>query len=202
MPGFFPAILVQCKLTCLFFFHRANPSSDPSSVVQGFLSSLQGGQNEAQDQFTTLQDLLAPSSTLPFLDSADDKAVDSLLSYLPPSLLLLAQHVEDVSADEASPEVAEAVMLSLNLSQKKDILQKVLRSPQFIQSLASLTVALRDGGLPSISEALRIPVENGGFLRRGGVPVGGGNAVKAFVEGTRGHVKEKSSDQENRMETD
>ena len=199
---FFSVILVQCKLTCFFFLPRANASSDPSSVVQGFLSSLQGGQNEAQDQFTTLQDLLAPSSTLPFLDSADDKAVDSLLSFLPPSLLLLAQHVEDVSADEANPEVAEAVMLSLNLSQKKDILRKVLRSPQFIQSLASLTVALRDGGLPSISEALKIPVENGGFLRRGGVPLGGADAIKSFMEGARRHVKDKDSDQQNRMETD
>lgn len=186
------------------FGHRATASSDPSSVVQGFLSSLGGGQNQAQaqDPFTTLQDLLTPSSTLPFVEAADDKTVDNLLSFLPPSLLLLAQDVEDVSAEDANPEIAEAMMLSLDLSQKKNILRKVLHSPQFMQSLASLTVALRDGGLPSISEALKIPVENGGFLRRGGVPLGGGDAVKAFIEGTRKHVKEQGSDQGHRMETD
>ena len=91
-------------------------------------------------------------------------------------------------------------MQSLDLSQKKDIVKRVLRSPQFTQSLASLTVALRDGGLPSISEALKIPVENGGFMRRGGVPLGGGDAVESFLEGVRRHVKE--SGQGDRMETD
>ncbi|EYE95359.1 uncharacterized protein EURHEDRAFT_455636 [Aspergillus ruber CBS 135680] len=176
-----------------------NDSSDPSSVVQGFLNSLGGGesqsQSQAQDPFTTLQDLLTPASTLPFIEAADDKTIDNLLSYLPPSLLLLASDVEDVSGEDS--EVAEAVMLSLGISQKKSILRKVLHSPQFMQSLASLTVALRDGGLPSISEALKIPVENGGFLRRGGVPLGGGEAVKAFLEGARGLVKGQ-----DRMETD
>lgn len=197
-------IPIQCKLTFFFLLRfRANASSDPSSVVQGFLSSLQGNQNEeAQGPFTTLQDLLTPSSTISFIDSADNKTVDNLLSFLPPSLLLLAQNVEDVPTDDVSPDIVEAVMMSLNLSQKKDILRKVLRSPQFMQSLASLTVALRDGGLPSISEALGIPVGNGGYMRRGGVPLGGGDAVKAFVEGTKDHVKDKGSDQENRMETD
>lgn len=179
--------------------YRANASSDPSSVVQGFLNSLGGGQSQsesqAQDPFTTLQDLLTPASTLPFVEAADDKTIDNLLSYLPPSLLLLASDVEDVSGEDS--EVAEAVMLSLDISQKKDILRKVLHSPQFTQSLASLTVALRDGGLPSISEALKIPVENRGFLRRGGVPLGGGDAVKAFLEGAKGLVKGQ-----DRMETD
>ena len=155
-----------------------------------------GGQSQAQDPFTTLQDLLAPSSTLPFIETADDQTIDNLLSFLPPALLLRAQDVE--SAEEGNQEIAEAVMLSLETEQKKDIIRKVLRSPQFMQSLASLTVALRDGGLPSISEALNIPVENGGFLRRGGVPVGGGDAVKSFIEGARDHVK----GQGHRMETD
>ena len=80
-------------------------------------------------------------------------------------------------------------MGSLEPAQKKEILTKILRSPQFTQSLASLTVAIRDGGLPSISEALKIPVENGGFMRRGGVPLGGGDAVEAFLQGVRNHVR-------------
>lgn len=129
--------------------------------------------------------------------------MDNLLSYLPPSLLLLAQGVDDVSASDINAETAQAILLSLDLDQKKDILRRVLRSPQFTQSLASLTVALRDGGLPSISEALKIPVENGGFVRRGGVPLGGGDAVEAFLEGIRKHVTAKGSGNHDEiMETD
>ena len=92
-------------------------------------------------------------------------------------------------------------MQTLDLEQKRDILRKVLRSPQFTQSLGSLTVALSDGGLPSISDALKIKVENGGFMRRGGVPLGGGDAVEAFLEGVKRLVEEKKS-REDQMETD
>ncbi|KAJ5767208.1 uncharacterized protein N7511_004824 [Penicillium nucicola] len=182
---------------------RAAPTdSNPSSVVQDFLKSL-GGQSQSQSQdperpSTTLQDLLPPSTTLQFIDSADTTTADHLLSFLPPALLLLAQGNAEASEADTDPELAQAALLSLELPQKKDILRKVLRSPQFTQSLASLTVALRDGGLPSISEALQIPVANGGFMRRGGVPLGGGDAVDAFLDGVRQHVKDKDS----QMDTD
>jgi 26S proteasome regulatory subunit N13 len=168
------------------------------------LKSLGGGQSQSQSidperPSTTLQDLLPPSTTLQFIDSVDTTTADHLLSFLPPALLLLAQgNAEEASEADTDPELAQAALLSLDLSQKKDILRKVLRSPQFMQSLASLTVALRDGGLPSISEALQIPVANGGFMRRGGVPLGGGDAVDAFLDGVRQHVKEKDS----QMDTD
>lgn len=171
---------------------RRASAENPSSVVQNFLQSLQGSSRQSQEPdrpHTTLQDLLSPSNTLPFLDGADDRTVDNLLSYLPPALLLLAQDVEDVSAADSDPDIAAAAMGSLEPAQKKEILTKILRSPQFTQSLASLTVAIRDGGLPSISEALKIPVENGGFMRRGGVPLGGGDAVEAFLQGVRNHVR-------------
>jgi 26S proteasome regulatory subunit N13 len=182
----------------------ATAEEDPASVVQDFLKSLGGRQSQSQSQdperpSTTLQDLLPPSTTLQFIDSADTNTADYLLSFLPPALLLLAQgNAEEASEADTDPELAQAALLSLDLSQKKDILRKVLRSPQFMQSLASLTVALRDGGLPSISEALQIPVANGGFMRRGGVPLGGGDAVDAFLDGVRQHVKEKDS----QMDTD
>ncbi|KAJ5247178.1 hypothetical protein N7468_002161 [Penicillium chermesinum] len=153
----------------------ANTDSDPSSVVQDFLKSLGGagrGASQGPDRpSTTLQDLLPPPTTLPFIESADESTADHLLP-----------------------------LLSLDLSQKKDILRKVLRSPQFMQSLSSLTVALRDGGLPSISEALNIKVANGGYMRRGGVPLGGGEAVEAFLDGVR--ESQKSPDESGRMETD
>ncbi|KAJ5135683.1 26S proteasome complex ubiquitin receptor subunit Rpn13 [Penicillium bovifimosum] len=182
---------------------RAATTGDSSaSVVQDFLKSLGSGQSQSQDPerpSTTLQDLLPPSTTLQFIDSVDTTTADHLLSFLPPALLLLAQgNAEEASEADTDPELAQAALLSLDLSQKKDILRKVLRSPQFMQSLASLTVALRDGGLPSISEALQIPVANGGFMRRGGVPLGGGDAVDAFLDGVRRHVKEEDSE----MDTD
>ena len=187
-----------------------NAGSDPSSVVQDFLQSLQGNQDPSQGRerlFTTLQDLLSPSSTLSYVESADTESVDNLLGFLPSSLLLLTQDIdaEDADAAESNPELSEAIKQSLDLSQKKDILFKVLHSPQFSQSLASLTVALREGGLPSISEALKIPVEHDGYMRRGGVPIGGGDAVAAFLEGAKIHVKGKSSNQEEHdmnMQTD
>ncbi|KAJ5575323.1 hypothetical protein N7450_009222 [Penicillium hetheringtonii] len=132
----------------------ATSGPDSSSVVQDFLRSL-GGQTQTQDAerpSTTLQDLLPPPTTIASAGPGNAEASEA----------------------DTDPELAQAALLSLDLPQKKDILRKVLRSPQFTQSLASLTIALRDGGLPSISEALRVPVANGGFMRRGGVPLGGG----------------------------
>jgi len=65
-----------------------------------------------------------------------------------------------------------------------------------------LTQALRDGGLPSISDALGVKVKNGGFTRRGGMPVGDGEAVEAFLRGVRGSVEEKEQeDQGENMQT-
>jgi len=52
-------------------------------------------------------------------------------------------------------------------------------------------MAIRDGGLPSISDALGVKVQNGGFVRGGGVPLGGGEAVEAFVEGVKKSIEEK-----------
>ncbi|PGH21485.1 hypothetical protein AJ80_03153 [Polytolypa hystricis UAMH7299] len=177
-------------------------TEDPSSVVQNLLRSLQAQSSEAaEDPFTTLSDLLPPSSTLPLIESADVNTLDHLLTFLPPSLLFLAQGTDEVPNAEAKPETTQAAMQALSLDQKKDILRKVLRSPQFSQSLGSLTVALRDGGLPSISDALNIKVENGGFMRRGGVPLGGGDAVRVFLEGVKNHVKEKR-ERDDKMQTD
>ncbi|EGE78214.2 hypothetical protein BDDG_01151 [Blastomyces dermatitidis ATCC 18188] len=187
----------------------ATASSDPSSVIQNLLRSLQqqgnqqSGSEAAEDPFTTLSELLPPSSTLPFIESADSETVDHLLSFLPTSLLLLAQsNLEIPSNMEPDSGPVKDALQALTLEQKRDILKRVLRSPQFTQSLGSLTVALRDGGLPSISDALKIPVENDGFMRRGGVPLGGGDAVRAFLEGVKRYVEEKEQDCQDKMETD
>jgi 26S proteasome regulatory subunit N13 len=165
--------------------------------------ALTNPQAQAQSKpFTTLPDLLPTSTTIPVVESLPPKSIDSLLSYLPPTLLLLSQEADDISSVDLKPETAAAALEALSLDQKKDILKKVLRSPQFSQSLGSLTQALRDGGLPSISDALGVKVKNGGFTRRGGMPVGDGEAVEAFLRGVRGSVEEKEQeDQGENMQT-
>jgi 26S proteasome regulatory subunit N13 len=92
---------------------------------------------------------------------------------------------------ELNTGTAAAASEALSLDQKKALLKRVLRCPQFHQSLGSLTVALRDGGLPTIADALGIKVANGGLVRGGTVPLGGGDAVEAFVEGVRRAVEEE-----------
>ncbi|KAL9028951.1 MAG: hypothetical protein Q9196_002757 [Gyalolechia fulgens] len=188
-------------------------TGDAAAVVQNFLRSMQGNQalqgRQAQPEeklFTTLADLLPSSTTIPVIDSAEQNFIDNLLRQLPPDLVLLAQEVDDSSSVDPTSEAAEAAMEALSLDQKKEILRKVLRSPQFHQSLSSLTSAIRDGGLPSISDALGVPVENGGYINQGGgVPLGGGDAVEAFLNGVRTSVeKEKKEEKVNddKMETD
>lgn len=155
------------------------------------------GQQQQQAQgklFTTLQDLLTTPSTIPWVDqeSVGEEEVDSLLQFLPPQLQALAARAANPDMEDEIDEETEAALVStLSLDQKKDILRRVLRSPQFIQSLASLTIALRDGGLPTVSGALNIPVKNGGYMRRGGVPLGGGEAVEAFIDGVKDVVKKQ-----------
>ena len=176
---------------------------DANTIIQNFIRSMPGGQSGSQESlFTTLADLLTPASTLPLVESADTATVDLWLEFLPPALVALAQEADDAlstTAQDSTP--IEASLQAISLEQKKAILRRVLRSPQFTQSLSSLTIALRDGGLPSLSEALSIPVRNGGFMRRGGVPLGGGDAVEAFLDGVKEHVKKQENTEKNDMDT-
>ncbi|KAH6719244.1 proteasome complex subunit Rpn13 ubiquitin receptor-domain-containing protein [Leptodontidium sp. 2 PMI_412] len=172
--------------------------TDAATVVQNFLNSLkaggQAGMQQVQGQiYTTLPDLLPTSITVPTIDSATPAQIDNLLSYLPPTVLLIAQE-SAASIDgmvEPSAESASAAIEALSVDQKKSILKKVLRSPQFHQSLGSLTMAIRDGGLPSIADALGIKLEHGGLVRGGSVPLGGGDAVEAFIEGVKKTVEKE-----------
>lgn len=171
---------------------------DAATVVQNFLNSLKGGKGmqtlQSQGQiYTTLPDLLPSSTTIPTIDSASPTQIDNLLSYLPPTILLIAQESAPSIDGMVEPDsgTAMAAMEALSLEQKKSILKRVLRSPQFHQSLGSLTVAIRDGGLPSIADALGVKLQPGGLVRGGSIPLGGGDAVEAFVEGVRKTVEEK-----------
>ena len=183
----------------------SNMAPDAAAAVRNFLNSLnpggQGGIPGGQQQsaegkaYPLLSDLLEAPTTVPMVRSAEEAYVDSLLYFLPPSVLVLAQQGEggsDVEGEaEPGADSAAAAIAAMGLGQKKALLEKVLRSPQFHQSLTSLTMALRDRGLPSIAEALGVKVENGGYMRGGSMPLGGGEAVEAFVEGVKKSVQEK-----------
>lgn len=118
--------------------------------------------------------------------------MDNLLSFLPPSVLVLSQQADQGdSTAEPTAAAIQAAKEAMSLGQKKALIEKVLRSPQFHQSLSSLTMAIRDGGLPTIADALSIKVQNGGYLRGSQMPLGGGDAVEAFVEGVKKSVQEK-----------
>lgn len=172
--------------------------TDTATVVQNFLNSLKGGQSGLQQQtqgqvYTTLPDLLPTSTTIPMIDTATPARIDNLLSYLPPTILQIAPESASAIDGMAEPnaENASAAIGSLSIGQKKAILKKVLRSPQFHQSLGSLTMAIRDGGLPSIAEALGVKLQHGGLVRGGSVPLGGGDAVQAFIEGMKNTIEKK-----------
>lgn len=163
-------------------------------AVRNFLDSLKGGsQGEGEGKlYPLLSDLLTPPVTVPMARQATEEQVDNLLSFLPPSVLVLSQQADegDTTAEPTAAAI-QAAKEAMSLGQKKALLEKVLRSPQFHQSLASLTMAIRDGGLPSIADALSVPVENGGYFKGSQLPLGGGEAVEAFVEGVKKSVQKK-----------
>lgn len=187
----------SCKIRADGVTSPGSGPTDAATVVQNFLNSLKGGSSGLQQAqgkvYTTLPDLLPSSTTIPSIAFATPEQIDNLLSYLPPTVLVLA-HESAASfggMSEPNSETASAAIQALSIGQKKTILKRVLRSPQFHQSLGSLTVAIRDGGLPSIAGALGLTLQNGGLVRGGSVPLGGGDAVEAFVEGVKNSVEGK-----------
>ncbi|KAJ2907006.1 hypothetical protein MKZ38_008574 [Zalerion maritima] len=170
-----------------------NLDAEASEAVRNLLASLGAGGasgSSTERKYPALHDLLPTSETIPMVQALDETQTNKLLDFLPPTTIVLTQAGGADVAGEPSSDTVEAARLSMSLGEKKDLVSRVLRSPQFTQSLASLTIAIRDGGLPTLAEALQIQVENGGYMRRGGVPLGGGDAVKAFVEGVKKTVKE------------
>ncbi|KAF4123381.1 26S proteasome regulatory subunit N13 [Geosmithia morbida] len=183
---------------------------DASEAVRNFLASLQGqpgmstgGQQHrsqsADKPYPHLTHLLPTSITVPMVDSlatSNPERLDVLLSFLPPAVIVLSGNNPNAydGKNEPSAEAVEAAKASLSLDRKKILLKKVLRSPQFSQALGILTQALRDGGLPGIADALGIKVQNGGYLANGSMPMGGGQAVEAFVEGVKSKVREEGNE--------
>lgn len=161
------------------------------SLPQQSPSQPQQAQQQSYDKpFTSLAELLSTGTTIPFLATASPAQLDALCTHLPPSLFQLAQE-SSASYESAEPSAAtaHAAIEALSAEQKRELLARVLRSPQLHQSLGSLTVALRDGGLPMIGEALGVDVAHGGLVRGGSVPLGGGEAVEAFLDGVKSVVE-------------
>lgn len=167
--------------------------------MRNFLESLRGQQGlsgghqqQSDVPYPYLNHLLPTAITVPVIDSAAPEYIDSLLSFLPPSVIVLATGTaREESQKEPSAHAIESAKASLSLDDKRSLLKKVLRSPQLHQALGVLTMALRDGGLPGVADALGIRVENGGYMQGSGMPLGGGQAVKVFVDGVRKTVQER-----------
>ncbi|EFY86876.1 hypothetical protein MAC_07092 [Metarhizium acridum CQMa 102] len=181
---------------------RAASSSAPdaAAAVRNFLESLRGQQGlsgghqqQSDVPYPHLNHLLPTAITVPVIDSAAPEYIDSLLSFLPPSVIVLANGTAaaEESQGEPSADAIEAAKASLSFDDKRSLLKRVLRSPQLNQALGVLTMALRDGGLPLVADALGISVENGGYMQGSGMPLGGGQAVKVFVDGVRKTVQER-----------
>lgn len=175
---------------------------DASAAVRNLLQSLSGGagaagrsQSEDKEAYPYLTHLLPKEATLPVLQTASEDYIDNLLSLLPPAVVMLAAGAgTSASVADPSPDSLAAARASLSMRDKKALLEKVLRSPQFHQSLTSLTLAIKDGGLPNVADALGVKVANGGYMRGGGMPLGGDAAIRAFVEGVKKTVEEEEKE--------
>lgn len=104
-----------------------------STAVQNFLNSLQGSASSGTRQeraFTTLPDLLSSSTTIPMIEEADPAFIEDLIvRHFPPSLVFLEHQVDDPDI-EADEETLRASVQALSEHQQRDIVRRVLRSPQ------------------------------------------------------------------------
>ncbi|KAL2885311.1 Splicing factor U2AF-associated protein 2 [Ceratocystis lukuohia] len=168
-------------------------TANVDSVVRNLLASLEGSRQlsdsprrpEPNDKpFPFLSHLLPTSVTVPIIDSGvSEEKIDQLINLLPPTLVVATANSGTNSAEisqDPTAEMLESAKASLSLADKRDLVKRVLRSPQFAQSLGSLTMAIRDGGLPTIAEALQIDVENNGYMRGSAMPLG--NATPSYVK--------------------
>ncbi|KAF2862785.1 hypothetical protein K470DRAFT_212140 [Piedraia hortae CBS 480.64] len=160
---------------------RAPSQQDANQLVQNFLNSIRTNPSSTpKEAIVNLPELLTPATTIPYIDSADASQIDHLCSFLPPELFV-QPHEGDMEVDQPQ----------LSTEQKKDIVKRALRSPQFHQSVVSFTIALRDGGLPMVAEALGLKVENGGMVRGSSMALGGAEAIEVFINGVKRTVEKK-----------
>ncbi|KAK6340232.1 hypothetical protein TWF730_001997 [Orbilia blumenaviensis] len=145
------------------------PKLDVASLIRGISIPGAGGASTSRQQqgFLTLPSLLQPNVTTTVLES---KAIrQKLLANLPPAL------TADVNTEY----------------EEKELLRKVLHSPQFSQATAMLTVALREGGLRGVADSLgvKLDLENAGT--QGGVEI--------FVASVKKEAEKEDGDGDTQM---
>lgn len=177
---------------------RAYRSTDTASIVQNFLNSLRVEQDDQSKlKSLSLHSLLHSSITIPMINTFDPVQIDKLLSQLPLAILLTAQEHDErlenlgKNTDEANEARSSMAIKAMSVECKRLLLRRVLRSPQFNQSLGTLTTAIQKGGLPNIAEALQIKVPNSGLVEGGSVPLAGSTALEAFMIGIKNTIEEK-----------
>ena len=166
---------------------------DMSTIVQNFLTSLntQRAANSSEEirPFPSLIELLSPSNTIPFIMQAcDESIIDRILMLLPTEISELA--VNDNNGYKTGKCTShESNVRQLSMRLKKEMLLKVLRSPQLCQSLDSLSVALRGGGLLSVSEALDINLNNDLALENAMNNTSSLSPFQIFLNGIKSSIK-------------
>lgn len=118
---------------------------------------------QQQSSALSLHDLLSSSSTLGALSEASPDVIQELAENLPPALIPQGADVEA----------------------KRAIIKRVLQTPQFSQSLVSLSVAIREGGIAGVAESLRVPI-NLNEARQGT------DLVEVFVNGVKKEVEDEN----------
>jgi len=107
----------------------------------------------------SLHDLLDPREIAGVVQNMSSEAVENMISNLPPALV--------------PSGVSEA--------HKKNIIAKVLRSPQFAQGAISLSAALREGALRGVADSLKVPLLPGDEAAA--------DQVEAFVRGVKREIE-------------
>lgn len=93
-----------------------------------------------------------------------ESTVDNIISNLPPAI----------------------VPKNASLSQKKQVITRVLRSAQFTQGAVGLTGALREGALRGVADSLKVPILPNEEAE-------GGDPVEILVKGVKRQVERENS---------
>lgn len=157
--------MTHCRISPSPFSSSAAEPQNQNDFLKSLISSINVGGPSNYGQQTpsvSLHDLLSTSTTVPLVSSISGSNLDNIIANLPPALI---------------PKDATE-------SQKKDVVRRVLQSPQFMQSCLSLSVALRDGALRGVADSLQVP------LRPGEEMVA--DQIEAFVKGIKREVEEEA----------
>lgn len=161
----------HCRISPSPFSSSATGPQSQNDFLKSLISSINvGGPSSGgpsnygqQTPSVSLHDLLSTTTTIPLVASISGTALDNIIANLPPAL----------------------VPRNATESQKRDVVRRVLQSPQFMQSCVSLSVALRDGALRGVADSLQVPL-------RPGEETVAADQIEAFVKGVKRGVEEEA----------